>query len=535
MTNRRQTPRKPRAAAAVAIGALLALAAVAAAQGNAPAPAGGPAAGAHHGIFSLLPAAVAVLLCFLTKEVVSALFLGIVSGALVNGVAAWRAAAPGDPFPWPEFNLLDRYLYPAVGSKDFALILVVYLWCLGGLIGIWNRTGAAELFADRLGRRMVRGRRSAMFCAWVTGCVFFQGGTISTILTGTTIRPLTDKHRVSHEELSYIVDSTASPIASLLAFNAWPLYIAGCVAGSVPALFPDQAAGLMFFWKALPFNFYSILAVLGTLLLSFEFAPFVGKRMREAIRRVKETGELDRPGSRPLASAELMTVKVPEGYRPHLADFVVPLAVLIGLTVGPVAWHFGSGRAGKPPNWIAEAFGLALLSAMGLALLRGMKLTTVIEGFVDGCKGVTLGGIILALAVTMGAVTKNLGAGAYVVQVAQEHISPVLLPVLLQGLCMVIAFSTGTSWGTYAIVFPLAMPLAYGLNPDPTYVAICFAAVVGGSVYGDQCSPISDTCVLSAVACGADLMDHVQTQLPQATIAAGIAAALSTAAAAFLV
>lgn len=513
---------------------LCVLTAAVAAWAQAPAPSAPAAAAtpAHHGFWSLLPAIAAVVLCFWTKEVVSSLFLGIVAGTIVNGVAAAGAAAPGEPFPWPAFNLLDRFLYPAVGSKDFALILVVYLWCLGGLIGIWTRTGAAELFADWLGRRLVRGRRSAMFCAWLTGCVFFQGGTISTILTGTTIRPLTDKHRVSHEELSYIVDSTASPIASLLAFNAWPLYIAGCVAGSVPALFPDQSAGLMFFWKALPFNFYSILSVLGTLLLSFEIAPCVGKQMREAIRRVKETNLLDRPGSRPLASAELMTIRVPEGYRPHLADFVVPLAVLVGLTVGPVAWHFGSGREGKPPNWIAEAFGLALLSAMGLALLRGMKLTTVIEGFVDGCKGVTLGGIILALAVTMGAVTKNLGAGAYVVEVAKGHIPPVLLPLLLQALCMLIAFSTGTSWGTYAIVFPLSMPLAYGLSQDPTYVALCFGAVVGGSVYGDQCSPISDTCVLSAVACGADLMDHVQTQLPQATIAAGLAGVLYTAIAA---
>ena len=177
---------------------------------------------------------------------------------------------------------------------------------------------------------------------------------------------------------------------------------------------------------------------------------------------------------------------------------------------------------------IAEAFVLAVLTGMFVALAKGMDLQTVMEGFVDGCKGVTIGAIILALAVTLKSVADSVGTAAYVVDLVGNAITPVALPAILMALCMLIAFSAGTSWGTYAVVFPVAMPLAWAVLPDEFFITICFGAVVGGSVFGDQCSPISDTTILSSLATGCDLMDHVKTQIPLALTAAGLGAICST-------
>jgi Na+/H+ antiporter NhaC len=163
-----------------------------------------------------------------------------------------------------------------------------------------------------------------------------------------------------------------------------------------------------------------------------------------------------------------------------------------------------------------------------VALIKGLRLKEAVLGFVDGCKGVTIGALILALAVTLGQVSRDLGTAAYIVETTASSIVPALLPALLLGICMAVAFSIGSSWGTYAVVFPIAMPLAWALVPDPTYVALCFGATLGGAVFGDQCSPISDTTILSSLATGSDLMDHVTTQLPLALVAAAGAAILYT-------
>jgi len=176
----------------------------------------------------------------------------------------------------------------------------------------------------------------------------------------------------------------------------------------------------------------------------------------------------------------------------------------------------------------ALAFVLAVLAGMGIALFKGMDFDEVIDGFVDGCKGVTIGAIILALAVSLKEVADAVGTADYVVATVGEALSPTILPGLFVVLCLIIAFSTGTSWGTYAVVFPVAMPLAWSVSQDPFFITLCFGAVVGGSVYGDQCSPISDTTVLSSLATGSDLMDHVNTQLPLASVAGGAAIILYT-------
>jgi Na+/H+ antiporter NhaC len=482
-----------------------------------------PRYGEHYGFWSLLPPAVAIILAFTTREVVSSLFIGVALGGVISG----------------KLNIVRYFLIPSIGSEEYGLILLVYLWALGGLIGLWTRTGGARTFAERVGRRIVVGPRSAKFFAWFMGMVFHQGGTISTVLTGTTVRPVNDTYRVSHEELSYIVDSTASPAATLIPFNIWPIYVGGLVAGTLPLL-STQAEGIQFFFKALPFNFYAIFAILLTLLFSIERMPFlpgklwgrvplvVGRKMSAAMRRARETGALDRPGSEPLTAKELTDVNVWEGYRSGLIDFFGPIAVLLGVAILPYAYAFFVQGSEQPPLYIAEAFVLAVLAGIVIALAKGMPLRAVIGAIIDGCKGVTIGAIVLALAVTLKQVTDAVGTAAYIIDVFGALLSPAIVPALLLILSMVIAFSTGTSWGTYAVVFPVAIPLAWAIYPDPAFLKLCFGAVLGGSVFGDQCSPISDTTILSSLATGADLMDHVYTQIPLALTAAGLSAVLYT-------
>ena len=464
----------------------------------------------HWGWFSLLPALVAVLLCWLTKEPVTALFGGIVSGALILG----------------GYDITGDVLIPSIATTKSAGIVVLYLWLLGGLMGIWSRTGAAQAFAEFMTVHFVRGPRTAKLVAWALGVIFFQGGTVSTVLVGTTVKPIADKERVSHEELAYVVDSTASPIASQIAFNAWPGYVQAFIVVAGVGFLATEADRISFFFSSVPFCFYAIFAVLGTFLLSIEKPIFLGKQMAAAIERSRNTGELDAPDADPLSPEELQASNVPAGYKPNVFEFFLPLGVLIATAVG-------SFIALGSPN-VHWAFGAALLLAGGMALAKGMSLKDLLAGFHDGIKGVVLGSVILLLAITIGGVNKDTGGGIFLVEQVGAAIPYFLLPVILQVMTMVIAFSTGTSWGTYAVAFPLAMPLAWavaqahGLSHPELYMTLCFAAVMDGSVYGDQCSPISDTTVLSSVCTGCDLMDHVKTQIPQATVAAVLAALLWT-------
>lgn len=464
----------------------------------------------HFGLWSLLPAVLTIALCLLTREPLTALIGGIVVGA----------------FMLNRFDLTGDVLIPSLATPGAVSVMLLYLWLLGGLLGTWSKTGAAQAFADYMTEHFVRGPRSAKLVTWFLGVFFFQGGSISTVLVGTTVRPLADKEQVSHEEMAYIVDSTASPIASLLAFNAWPAYVQALIYIPGVAFLATEAQRINFFFSSVPFSFYSIFAVLGTLALSLGYTRFAGAGMRRAAQRAATTGELDAPGASPLAAKELQTSHVPPGYTPHVFEFVVPICLIIGIAVGTYVW-LGS------PN-VLWGFGFALVVAVAIALFKGMELGDMVEGLGDGLKGIVVASVILMLAITIGAITKDVGGGLFLVDLLGDRLPYWALPVCLQLLAMAAAFSTGSSWGTYAIVFPLAMPLAWGVAQSQElanaqlYLSVCFATVLNGSVYGDQCSPISDTTILSAMTTGCDLMDHVRTQLVPASIAAALAALMWT-------
>ena len=343
----------------------------------------------HWGYWSLLPAAVAVMLCWLTREPVTALLGGIVSGALIL----------------TRYDFTGEVLVPSLATTNAASILLLYLWLLGGLMGIWSRTGAAQAFAEFMTVRFVRGPKSAKLVAWMLGVIFFQGGTVSTVLVGTTVKPIADKEKISHEELAYIVDSTASPIASQLAFNAWPGYVQAFIFVAGVSFLATEADRLLFFFKSVPFCFYAIFAVLGTFLLSIEKPLFLGKQLKEAMNRSRETGQLDADDADPLSAKELQGSNVPEGYTPHVLEFFLPLGALIAIAIGT---FITSGS----PN-VQWAFGIALLLAVGMALGKGMSLKDIVSGFQDGLKGVVLGSVILLLAITIGGISKETGGGIF--------------------------------------------------------------------------------------------------------------------------
>ena len=468
----------------------------------------------HYGPWSLLPALLAIALSLLTRDPLIGLFTGIVAGASMlvdfDPAGVTSGATPG-----------------AAGA------LVLYLWLLGGLMGLWSRTGAAKAFAEFMTDHFVRGPRSAKLVAWCLGVVFFQGGAISTVLVGTTVKPLTDQHNISHEELAYIVDSTASPIAAVIAFNGWPVYVQALIFVPGASFLATDADRIAFFFNSVPLSFYAILAVLGTLLLSLDITRFCGPGIRRSRLRARNTGQLDAPGATPLSARQLQRLDVPGDYRPHVIEFLLPLTLLIGIAVVSTA-------IGGSPQ-IVLAFASALVLSMAMALIKGMRPRQIMQGFGNGLQGVVVASAVLILAIVLGTLSNAVGGGLYLVMLLSASLPFWIAPLCLQSIAIVTALSTGTSWGTFAIVFPLAMPLAWsialsqGLDNTLLFMSVCFAAVLNGSIYGDQCSPISDTTILSSMTTGCDLMDHVKTQIVPASAAAALAAMLWTITVAVLV
>lgn len=466
---------------------------------------------ASYGPWALMPAVVAIALCVLLREPLTALFAGVVTGAFLTR----------------RYDITDGLLIPALQQPGVAEVLLLYTGLLGGLLGIWSYTGSARAFAEAVARRFVRGPRSAKLVGWGLGLLFFQGGTISTIMVGSTTKPVADREKVSHEELSYVVDSTASPIAAVIAFNSWPAYVQALIFVPGVVFLADQESRLAFYFASTLLSFYGIFAVLGTFLLCIEKLPkwAMGPAMHAALRRSRETGQLDRPGAKPLQAKELdeeaVNAECPKDFLPAPVGFVIPLAVLI---VTVIATFIATGSPNT--NW---AFGLSLLVASAIALLRGLDLVQLIDAVSTGVKSVAVAALILVLAITLGRLSREVGADVFLVQLLGDAVPYWILPMALVFLTMGISFATGTSWGTYAVVFPLGMPLAWmiadaqALEHAQLYMMVCFAAILNGSLFGDQCSPISDTTVLSAMVTGTDLMDHVKTQIWPAFVAMGFA------------
>ena len=483
--------------------------------------------GSGFGILSLLPPLLAIVLAFLTRQVILSLFLGVFSGALMlNG---WN--------PIIAFlRTLDQYMIGSLAGSWYAAIIIFTL-SIGGMIGIVNKMGGTQAIANALAKK-AKTPRSAMVVTAILGVVVFFDDYANTLIVGPTMRPLMDKMKVSREKLSYIVDSTAAPVVGLALISTWVGMELGLFGDAFAALGVDiNPFGV--FIRTIPYTFYNIFALVLVFTLAArgrDFGP-----MLKAEKRARLTGQVHREDANLMWPDE--TEKLKEGITLRASNAIVPIVTLVVVSfVG--LWYNGydpeSGLAWYSLKGIQESFGnsdasvVLLWASITAAIVAGimamsqkiMKLNEVFDAFVGGSKSLIITAIILILAWSLGAVVSEIGTADYLVSAVSDKVPGGIIPIVVFLISMTVAFSTGTSWGTMAIVIPLAVPLAAAyVQGDPSQAPLVMAAlsaVLSGSIFGDHCSPISDTTIMSSMASGSDHIDHVKTQVPYALTGAAI-------------
>jgi Na+/H+ antiporter NhaC len=445
---------------------------------------------------SVIPPVLAVVLAFVTREAATSLALACFAGVLLMGQG---------PQGFP--GLVTR----ALGNESFVWVCSIEL-CIGVLVAFFQRSGAISMFTERAGS-WVKSRKQVGVLGWGLGLFIFFSDYFSPLFVGPVMRDLTDKYRISREKLAYIADSTSAPLVLLMPFSGWAAYLMGLVS--------EEHDAMSLFLRAIPFNFYAYLAVLMVLFISLGLIPEFGP-MRAAEKRAMETGQVLRDGAVPMMGKELtMLEPSPSRSTGLFWSFVLPIAIIVSTNVGS---FFLRGSAA-----ILESFMLAVsVLAVILWLQKVDDWNGIMASVYTGIKGVMPAVVILALAYCINAVSREMGTAQYIISVTESWMVPSLLPLLLFAVSAVISFATGTSWGTYAIMVPIALPLAISITGDAsgTLVVASFAAVAGGGVFGDHVSPLSDTTVLSSLGSASDHIDHVRTQLPYALTVAGVACAL---------
>ncbi len=446
---------------------------------------------------SLVPALLAVVLAFVLRDALISLLLACFVGVLLMGQGI-------QGFP----GLITRSL----GNESFIWLCAIEL-CIGILVAFLQRSGAIDLFRERASR-VVTNRKRAGVMGWGLGLSVFFSDYFSPLFVGAVMRDLTDRYRISREKLAYICDSTSASVIGLVPISAWAAYMSGLAANSGVGSVED---GLQLFIRSIPFNLYCILTVIMVGLIVLEFVPDFGP-MRTAETRAMKTGKLIRDGAIPMMGKELTEIVPSDSPRRSiLLNFALPVITIVGTNV----WTFVAlGRAS-----VLEAFMLAC-AVLGLTmwLQRLDTLQGLVQTALAGIKGVMGAVLILALAYCINTVSREMQTAAYVVELTQNTMSPALLPVLAFVISGFVAFSTGTSFGTYAIMIPIVVPMAmeFGGGEVGSLTVLSFAAVAGGGVFGDHCSPLSDTTVLSSLGAACDHIDHTRTQLPYALSVAAV-------------
>ena len=456
---------------------------------------------AMKGIWSLLPIALALLLAFKTKEAVFSLLVGCTVGVILAGF---------DPA-----SGLSKLFQHALGNGDFIWVMMIEI-AIGVMIAFYLKAGVIGAFAD-LASQKIRTRRAASGTGWVLGVLIFFSDYFSPLFSGPIARPLTDRFHVSREMLAYELDSGSAPVCTLIPISAWAVYIAGLLKGYGPIADADQ--GMSAFVASIPYNFYGWIAVLLCGLLAFQVLPNFGP-MRKAETRARVEGKVVRDGATPLTGAEMEDIFPPKDKRANLfVHLFVPVLLVIGIAVGTFVFLHSTKTL--------EAFFVAVMyQAVALSLTGYFKnVKDAMDTAYKGIKAVLPAILILALAYCINDISKALGAQKFIIEASRSWMTPALLPLVTFLTGALISFFTGTSWGTYAILTPFVLPMAFGfsggaLNP---LVLGTIGAVVSGGCFGDHCSPVSDTTVLSSFGAGCDHMDHVTTQAPYALAAGALA------------
>lgn len=470
------------------------------------------------GVLSLLPPLVAIGMAIVTKEVIPSLFIGAwVAGTMVSG---------GNPIN--GFGKSVEMLWDSLGDPWSARIVLTSL-TMGGLVGIMRVGGGIEAVVQWITSR-IKDVKGAMLATQLAGVVIFFEDYVNTLVVGTTMGPVTEKYRISKEKLSYIVDTTAAPIAAIAVISSWIAFMVGQIETQFSIL-DISFSGYGAYLKSIPFSFYNIIAL--ALLTYVVLSGRDAGPMLAAERRARKTGKVLRDGAMPLiSSAEGELSPSPETPK-RLINFIVPLVSLVGLilfllvrTGGwpqvPFAEAIGEGSSSQALVWGAfgsVAITLAFYKAQGIA-----SWNRLFKGYMEGMRTIFFGTLILIFAWGIGAAIKEVGTAQFIIGLTGGSLSPGWIPLMAFLTGAVVSFSTGTSYGTMAVVMPIVVPLLYstsvsmGIDPMPLMFP-AIGAVFSGAVFGDHCSPISDTTVMSSMFTGSDHMDHVNSQIPYALIA----------------
>ncbi|MCG8462952.1 MAG: hypothetical protein MI919_42245 [Holophagales bacterium] len=498
------------------------------------------------GWLSVLPPILAIALALVFRDVLIALFLGVFGGAFI--LAGWN--------PFAAFaNTIDTFIVGSLVDSDH-ISIIVFTCCLGGMVGLVTKSGGTHGIVRMLAP-YATSRRRGQLSTWAMGLTIFFDDYANTLIVGPTMRPITDRLRISREKLAYLVDSTAAPVVCLFPISTWVGFEIGLIGSAFESL-GLEADAYTTFVASIPYRFYPLFALLMVFMIALsgvDFGP-----MRAAERRARKRGLLLAEGAKPIADYSSSEVEPPEEAPKLASNALVPIATVmvmtvLGLWITGVQGAASSGlERGDLPfgEWLrvllaeADSYKALLWASLtgmtvAFALAVGRRILKVAEAaaaLVAGMKAMFLALLVLTLAWSLAAVCQELDTAQFLVGIAQKGLPAALLPALTFVLAAAVAFATGSSWGTMGILTPLVIPIAHqlltgsGIGPgDSVYSGVLLgtiASVLSGSVWGDHCSPISDTTILSSMASGCDHIAHVRTQLPYALLVAGVAVSIGS-------
>ena len=483
-----------------------------------------------YGWLSIIPPLVAIILALLTKEVLGSLIIGIFSGYFIFVNFAPPEIAEGltstNPILGPFVEMVNSVIVNAGDSWNMAILL--FLAILGGLVAVVTVAGGSWAYGEWAAKK-VKSRAGAQISTFILGCIIFIDDYFNSLTVGTVMRPVTDRFQISRAKLAYILDSTAAPVTILVPISSWVAYI---ISVMEPSLIEEGFAlnGLSGFISTIPFNIYAWLSLIMVVVISLtnlEFGPMARFEAR-AIR----TGELQEDREATPPGDDFSNLKVSRKGTP--LDLIAPIIGLIIFTLIAMLYTGGYFASEEVSMWQAfgdtdaatslvyGGIGALLLSLVLFVPRRLMTYSQFMNAFTQGVKSMVPAFSILILAWTFGSVLRDGGlqTGTFVANLVGTTIPAWLLPGIIFIASGFIAFATGTSWGTFAIMLPIAIPIC--ANVDPEMIGVMMAAVLAGAVFGDHCSPISDTTILSATGAACHHIDHVATQMPYATLVAVI-------------
>ncbi len=492
------------------------------------------------GILTLLPPLVAIALAFITKETILSLFIGVFVGEFMVCVN--------------DLNIIKTAInaFLAMGAQVISCMadpwnagIILQCLLIGGVIQLITKMGGAKALADALAKRANTPRKAQLITEFLGLCVFFDDYANS-LIVGPIMRPVMDKLKVSREKLAFVVDATAAPVAGIAIISTWIGLEISLITQGFESI-GMNVSGFGIFLQTIPFRFYNILILIFILISAitlYEFGPM--KKAEQAARARKESEPIQA-----LEAPGFDEVQPVEGIKLSVWNAIIPIGTLI---IGALIAFYWSGyttilggedqalitlmkTAPLSFSGIFEAlsasdasvalFQAALLaSIVGILMAVFQKIMTIEEAiseWVGGMKTIVITGVILLLAWSLGGVIGDIGTADYLVGVLKGALPVFILPTLIFVLGALISFATGTSYGTMSILMPLTIPLAWAVNPDMGFVIVCTSGVLTGAIFGDHCSPISDTTILSSMGTSCDHIAHVNTQIYYAIFVAVIA------------